>query len=200
MATSDKNTPDGWAEKDLAYLAGFIDGEGTICIARGIDSRKSHKRPYYIPHMKVCNTDIEVMKWIHETFGGRWNNTRHQTDKWHTLYYVRWNIKKAEKVLDAVYPYLRIKKNQATVVLEMVRRMGTHSFRGVPLSEHEREVRRMLYDLMARLNRKGRKDLPLINIEAERLSEETAEVLRLVRQSELQGNEPVETGRNVQSA
>jgi hypothetical protein len=200
MAANDVSTPAVWTVEELAYLAGIIDGEGTICIARGKDSRKVHKHYYYIPHMKVCNTDLELMKWIHETFGGRMNNTRHETDKWHTLYYVRWNLKKAEKVLTAIYPYLRVKKRQATVLLEMIGRMGTHSFRGVLLSDHERNVRAMLYDLMARLNRKGRKDLPLINIEAERLSEETTEVLRLVRQSDLAGIQPQETDRNVQSA
>jgi hypothetical protein len=179
---------------DLAYLAGIIDGEGTITIARAPRNNTKHKVPYYIPHMKVCNTDKALIDWIHQNFGGRLNNERKPTDKWSTLYYIRWNCGKARDLLNQLLPYLRIKRLQALIVLECIGRMNRHMSTGVMMPKEETELRELLYSVVTKLNKRGPK------ADAERLSEEASSVLRVVRQSDLAGNKLQDSGRNVQSA
>lgn len=184
------------SDTDLAYLAGIIDGEGTITIARAPRNDTKHRIPYHIPHVKVCNTNKELIDWIHAKFGGRNNNTRQANTKWSTLYYIRWNCGKARDLLEAVLPYLRVKKVQATVVLDFIKRMNKRSFTGVMLSEEERDIREQMYLLVTKLNKRGPQ------IDAERLSEEASQLVvrdgAIVRTC---ANEKAqEAGRNAQSA
>lgn len=179
---------------ELAYMAGILDGEGTITIARAQETALvKRKKPAYIPHVKVCNTNKELMDWVHRTFGGRMNNERPATARWSTLYYVRWNCRKAQTFLELMLPFLRIKKLQALLVLEAIKRRG-NTKPGATLSAEEDATRAMLYLTVTALNKRGPR------IDAERLSEEAARVLGLVRQSELAERQRREADRNDQLA
>lgn len=184
------------SDTDLAYLAGIIDGEGTITIGRAPRNNTKHRVPYHIPHVKVCNTNKELIDWIHAKFGGRMNNTRQANAKWSTLYYIRWNCGKARDLLEAILPYLRVKKLQGTIVLEFIKRMNKKSFTGVMLSEEERGLREKMYSLVTALNRRGPQ------VDAERLSEEASQfcvrdgaIVRTCTNEKVQ-----ESGGNIQTA
>ncbi len=54
--------------KDLSYLAGLIDGEGCIFIARNL--RKGRKNYAYSMQIKIAMTNEKAVSYIHKTFGG----------------------------------------------------------------------------------------------------------------------------------
>ena len=64
------------SESDIAYIAGLFDGEGSIHIKRGIESKKKHNNK---PGRRISNsmrismeismTDESVLRWVHEVLG-----------------------------------------------------------------------------------------------------------------------------------
>jgi hypothetical protein len=62
--------------EDIAYIAGLFDGEGSIHIKRGIESKKKHdgKPGRRISNsmrisMEITMTDQSVLRWLHEVLG-----------------------------------------------------------------------------------------------------------------------------------
>lgn len=55
-------------KEKLAYLAGFIDGEGSFIV-----SKHNNKDILYNFVLKVGNTDLKVLNWIQQNFGGKLN-------------------------------------------------------------------------------------------------------------------------------
>lgn len=45
-------------EKDLAYIAGFMDAEGTVALTR------THGSKYRAPHVTIPNTEKSILQWI----------------------------------------------------------------------------------------------------------------------------------------
>ena len=106
------------AEVDLAYIAGFLDGEG--CIGYYDASQTSHNRPsYFHAAVNVCNTDPKVIFWLREVTGmGRSHIIRFKDGKRRTAY--QWQIGRKQDVIDflsAIRPYLRVKGEQVDVLL-----------------------------------------------------------------------------------
>ena len=109
------------AENDLAYIAGFLDGEGTISIIRvkRKDRVRTYKNPYFRPIVVINNTNREVLEWIAAVFGvGKIDIAHKQTDKRKTCY--RWIVgnRVAINIARALHPYLRIKRLQAEILFE----------------------------------------------------------------------------------
>ena len=73
------------SESDIAYIAGLFDGEGSIHIKRGIESKKKHRgKPgrrlsnSMRISMEITLTDESVFQWLHEVLavGTLVNKTR----------------------------------------------------------------------------------------------------------------------------
>lgn len=148
-----------WKPTDVAYLAGLMDGEGSIVIFRYLASphqRNGKRYPRYRACVSVYNTDRRPLDWIAETFGGkvygRRNTIRNQKEEltWQASY------RQALPILEAVLPYLKIKAEQARLYLGFYgnglvgNRWGR---RGTPA--HIAEARASVYATMSDLNRKG---------------------------------------------
>lgn len=107
-----------WSEKELAYMAGIIDGEGTISIDYRFHRKNKSAHKYHRPYLSVPNTDKRLIDWIHQRFSGciafraAKNNSR-------ALY--EWHAKTSdlEKILNALLPYLFLKKEQAELILRI---------------------------------------------------------------------------------
>lgn len=94
--------------EDLAYLAGIIDGEGTI----GIYYHKG--RNSYRVKIYVVNTYKPLIDWLGSVFGGFVYKRNHT--KWKTRY--EWHLgENAMELLKSLIPYLKIKKDQAILAL-----------------------------------------------------------------------------------
>lgn len=125
----------------LAYLAGLFDGEGSIVICCSSGKKNRIASSYWL-QVGITNTDRELIDWLYDTFGG------HISDNSHSPSYKRqrpcwaWRVttREAGRFLKSIYPYLRIKKNQAEIAIEFQEHMS--SFAGnKALSKETLEMR-----------------------------------------------------------
>ncbi len=110
----------------LAYIAGLVDGEGTISIRRMARRKLVRGRlvEEYGPVLSVAQKDRMILDWLRETFlcGGITRvSTAHgmlsadgsTASYWHVQY------RQAVEIVRAIQPYLRIKRRQADLVLSL---------------------------------------------------------------------------------
>ena len=58
------------SEHEIGYLAGIMDGEGTIHISKPITRNKDCKSGIYQTYIAVTNTEIILLDWLKERIGG----------------------------------------------------------------------------------------------------------------------------------
>jgi hypothetical protein len=128
---------------DLAYLAGLVDGEGTIGIS-----------PQQNVRVAIAMTEEFLPKWIHMSFGGKIYLHKQRRVNWKRL--TEWvvNGEEANIFLTAILPYLRIKKPQAEIALDFLKIKP----RNKHTSPMERELQEISRKKMAELNFRGVKD------------------------------------------
>jgi intein/homing endonuclease len=149
------------SETEKAYLAGLIDGEGTIHIV--LQRNKTKKIPeYFFSEVYITNTKMEMLRWVQERFGGKIRFSRKNENRnWKPVYRIHYHGKDAMALLAEAGPYLVIKKEHALLLFAMQARLSRYQH---PLSDQEREARRVLYWKCRELNHRGLKGI-------ERLSE-----------------------------
>lgn len=109
-------------EQKIIYLAGFIDGEGSIFITtRKPRIEKENNYQYSVQHylyLVVVNTNPKPIKLLKEVFGGRIYSLRGTSCGWRPTW--RWETvcKKAESIIRELLPYLIVKKEEAELALE----------------------------------------------------------------------------------
>ena len=177
-------------ETETAYLAGILDGEGTIQVA--MHREKKRGRPtYFRAEVYVTNTNMRLLEWIRQRFGGTIGRARRKDGKnWKPVYRLHFPSGSIELLLQLVLPYLVVKQRLAELAIELRRRLRTYEH---PLSVEERAQRYALFVEARELNKRGIND-------AERLSEATPrkEDDTIVRSAA--NEEAAEAGRNVQPA
>ena len=137
------------AAVEAAYIAAFVDGEGTITIARCRRVRNGYLWMYRV-EVSFVNTHLGVLSWIKELVGGGTLTTRKPPKAWHkTCYCLRLATNNAITLIKQIKPYLRIKAQQAEIALEYGR-VGKHNIGGT-----ERERREKLRQRMVPLNQRG---------------------------------------------
>lgn len=110
-----------YKDTELAYLAGLIDGEGTIYIGNHSKNPKNGI-PYYQTLLKVTSTNKIVIDWLKDKFGG-WIST--YTPKQTPLNSRRqpysWNItgSEMENLFSLTLQFLIIKKEECKIMLKM---------------------------------------------------------------------------------
>lgn len=111
--------------EELAYAAGFFDGEGSV----GIKVEKRVK-PCYSPYATVSQVRPEVLIWMRSNFGGsiRFNNKCGKNGIW-TLWL---SSRMALDMLKRLLPYLRVKKQEAELVIEAFEQKTVDRKAGVP--------------------------------------------------------------------
>ena len=114
----------------LAYLAGIIDGEGTISICdKRVQARKSkgirkmviriyRARINFSTHVTVCNTDPRIMDWLIENFGGSISVSKRQKENWKIKLTWVMPTKLISTLLEAILPFLILKAEQAKLMIE----------------------------------------------------------------------------------
>ena len=111
-----------WNHDDLVYMAATIDGEGSIGIEH-LSPCKNRPKDYYVCRLTVVNTSLVLVEWLKAIFGGQFDIIKKIKGR-KTCY--RWHIfgEDLEKVLIAIKPYLKIKANQAQIVLDYRKTVG----------------------------------------------------------------------------
>jgi hypothetical protein len=110
----------------LSYIAGIVDGEGTI------DFDKKYSKAYLAadyyeelpsfslnPRVRVCNTFYSLIERLQLVLGGRIvSNNRPRKSNHKKEYSLEITGDRAVAVVKALYPYLIIKRDQAYEILE----------------------------------------------------------------------------------
>lgn len=102
----------------LAYVAGLVDGEGTITIRRHNRGRGSGLEEYGA-WLSIAQKNLEILYWVKELFG-RGSVVQHKLSASvkHEMHHWSIGYHSAVAIIEALYPYLRIKRRQAEIVME----------------------------------------------------------------------------------
>jgi len=119
---------------NLAYLAGFFDGEGCVCITQRLCYNHYNKKrgflSYYlfITAAQCGKEGKQICKDFKLCFGGSVRIKQDKKKKHRSSY--SWAVVSwlAYRFLKMVYPYLRIKKEEAELAMEFAEK--TSSYRG----------------------------------------------------------------------
>ncbi len=94
---------------DLAYIAGFIDGEGCIGILKR--QRKNFSPEYHI-YVSVGQKDAQILDWLAKNYSGAIHHVKRDGSyMWNLSYNNAYNF------LKQILPYLKYKKPQAQLAL-----------------------------------------------------------------------------------
>lgn len=105
-----------------AYLAGIIDGEGTLFIGNYGNKDKIRGTGFFQTIIAVTTTDKCLTDWLYDNFGGwkseytskqRAQNCKSPVHSW------KCTGDRLTHLCEIMFPYLVIKKEQASILLEM---------------------------------------------------------------------------------
>ncbi len=133
-------------DTDLAYLAGLIDGEGTISCSITRTQRGHlalHKQ------LSIFNTNVLLISWITARFYGK-VFSRKRSDVWKEEHQVKWSADDAVLILQQVLPYLVIKREQAEIFIALHK---TKSY--VEVTAEVQDYRQKLVQRLQELNKRG---------------------------------------------
>jgi hypothetical protein len=104
----------------LAYTAGILDGEGHFSIVW----HKPINR--YFGILGVMNTNLELLNWLQDTFGGSIYHRQQPSNKSHWKERYEWRATNLtmDSIIPLVLPYLKIKKPHARLMLDFRQTMG----------------------------------------------------------------------------
>jgi hypothetical protein len=143
---------------ELAYLAGIIDGEGSIYIGNFSSNPKTNV-PYYQTKIEVTNTDQGLIDWLCATFGGsKRAYTPKQTPKTSRKPVFNWNTSgdRCRDICELIMPYLIIKKRQAEIMIKIRATFIPTVEKGrqgiAPLSQEVLVIRQQLMEEMRSLH------------------------------------------------
>lgn len=134
---------DTWSQSAgnvISWLAGFVDGEGSI----GFD-KVSSKRDFHYPTVTITNCHLPTMERIVDILSACgirfWVNTpNHRNSKWkeYRVVVIR-GLRRVKPFLELILPHLYTKKEQAKTVLEFANyRLSLPA--KAPYSDKEKEM------------------------------------------------------------
>jgi hypothetical protein len=125
--------------QDLAYIAGFFDGEGSIVI-----SPTGKKARDLSLTVVIVQTDRVILEWIRAILdcgGGVHSRSRAGSLGKRECFALQWGGASAADVLFKLLPYLRVKKGRAEIALDF---QATMKRRGVNTPENILDARERL--------------------------------------------------------
>ncbi len=128
-------------EIEKAYIAGIIDGEGSIMLQR------FHTNQYPAPCVSIASTTIELLTWLKDTIGyGVIIKKKNYNPEKHKLSY-SFIIKQnnAIKLLEDIYPYLIIesKRKRAEMIITQYKSLTPRNGR---YSDEQLAKKEMFYE------------------------------------------------------
>jgi hypothetical protein len=147
------------SEINWARLAAYVDGEGTIMIAKS-RIHKGTKAAQYVLTLVVANTDPRLICWLNDNFGGHSYLRQLAGSKLSVSCGVvnRKNVmswrqfeERAAEIIRHIMPYLIMKREQAEIALAYreLRKLGS---KGRKLTPVDLEVREEFRQKMCSLN------------------------------------------------
>ena len=109
-------------DTQLAWLAGFIDGEGCVRISR---DRTRHDNLSYTLSIQISQKDPAILREIQANWGGSLYHK--QPERNGGVYNLQIKSRQGAVLLEALLPYLRVKRTQAELALGFQARRLTKS-------------------------------------------------------------------------
>lgn len=104
-------------EKEKAYIAGLIDGEGCITIAKHKSGQPKGKMWYYQPIITLANTDKTMINYITERYECNIVKQQRRKENYKQMYWISFTGDRLKIFLNDILPYLVCKRTQARIVL-----------------------------------------------------------------------------------
>lgn len=131
---------------DASYIAGFLDGEGTIGIYHRSDNGGNTLRVSLYQSQK----GIAVLEWVKDLVGaGRIVIENRCNENWDTACQYSCNSEVAAGLLRQLLPYLKIKKRQADIAIEYAQKCSMAEFR------YDKTLHKEYLEKMRVLNARG---------------------------------------------
>lgn len=140
---------------ELAYMAGIIDGEGTISLhVHGSMGGTSMRVGRVTLFVSVPNTSMALMRWIADRWPASISRLLRSEKEPNKKMAYRWalNANNALHFLDEVYPYLLIKRPQAKLAIRFQRYL---QYKGKIRGERQTRLQQEFALAVKRLNHRG---------------------------------------------
>jgi hypothetical protein len=152
---------------EAAYIAGFFDGEGMVAISkdrhcgkRRADRKSPNVNASYSLVIKVSQSERPVIEWIKDRIGG-WISVKNFSKTQHRIHYVLvQKASHAKRILEALLPYLMVKRTQAEAGIEFQNRQIAHKNRyeagrlgPIPKTPEDVAYKEHYFKLLQRLKR-----------------------------------------------
>ncbi|MGC9101431.1 MAG: LAGLIDADG family homing endonuclease [Caldisericum sp.] len=115
--------------EEIAYIAGFFDGEGSIYTSKG-------KKQYFLT-VSITNTNLYVLEFIRELLHiGKISKNPDKNLGHRKVYRLRLYSNDAKNFLEILLPYLKVKAEQAKIAIEFQNKMKNGKLT-IPKEEQE---------------------------------------------------------------
>jgi LAGLIDADG endonuclease len=143
-------------EVDKAWLAGIIDGEGSIHISK-VPERRNNRGYALTPRLTISNSNQLILSNVKRiTACGTINRTKETRFWWKDNYVWVANSNAIRKILPQVLPYLVGKRGQASLLLRYLSSVKKGATTTMYSGNEMREMQR-IYAKLRNLNKKGQK-------------------------------------------
>lgn len=147
------------SKTDLAWAAGFLDGEGCFHIRRPKPSKwrgsdKVQKWGYNVL-VAASSCDYEPIKKLERMFGGATIYYTSKKQHQRPVYHWKMFANDSRKAIPLLLPYLVLKRKRAMLVAQLLARMGVKRNRPGGLSQNEHAIRNRIVERLKVMNRRG---------------------------------------------
>lgn len=98
-------------KEQIAYLAGLIDGDGTIAVYKNKNK--------YTPYITIANNNRRVLEWCKKLIGkGTISTKKPKKETYAESYALRWIYDDAINIASLCLPYLIVKRKRAGLLLK----------------------------------------------------------------------------------
>ena len=116
-------------EISVPYLAGFIDGEGCMMVARLKYATECKRGIRYAPVMNIANTHLPILQLIQLKFGGKIREMGLKENPGN--YLLHFSVKEMKNIIPQILPYLIVKRDQAELFLEFLKSRESYGARAL---------------------------------------------------------------------
>lgn len=139
-------------ETILAYTAGLIDGEGYLGLIPNCRVTTS-----LAPKVKVASVTLEIVEFLHSTFGGHLDKVRkHKGNHRDSYMWTLSNKVNVYKFLKEIRPYLKLKFKQADIIFNYCENCTFAEMRNKNTKEAGEKKRMDFYNQIRKLNHRGK--------------------------------------------
>lgn len=129
-------------EVERAYVAGIVDGEGTVTLM------KHHKDETHIPFVGIANNNLVLLRWIKSLVGGNICSKKKRLPHHSDSYVLNIRQDRALRFLNEIKQYLIVKRQQAELITDKYKSVTHRAGKYTPgmLAKKERlvaEIRRL---------------------------------------------------------